>query len=91
MKALIPHENRIQTAIASRYKTNQKFNASMKDYVEFIHSQDFQNQKLSSIIFTSDSTKSIFTESKATELTANRPASLDPAILKLVLRGYLGI
>jgi hypothetical protein len=84
------YESRIQWAISMRQKVDAKVNGSLKDYIDFIHSEDFQNQKLSALIFTTDSVKSLFTESKATEFSVTRPANLDPAILKLVLRAYIG-
>ncbi len=88
--AINSQKSTIESAITMRQKTDARINATLQNYTDYIHSQDLQNLKLSSLIFNSDNKISIFTESKANDFS-NRPANLDPAILKRVMRVYLWI
>ncbi|EKE26887.1 MAG: hypothetical protein ACD_4C00131G0001 [uncultured bacterium (gcode 4)] len=79
----------LKDKIEKHIKTPENEQWKTEDYLNFIHSPDFQNQKLSNIIYTKNPDANIFTNVGINELWIKIPPNLNPTLLKKVLRSYI--
>lgn len=59
----VNNDEDLKSRIEKHTKIKENEQGKLEDYIAFIHSSDFQNQKLSNLVFTENSEASIFTNS----------------------------
>lgn len=85
----VNHDQDLKSRIEKHIKNKENEQGKLEDYLAFIHSSDFQNQRLSHLVFTQNPEASIFMNSGINALWIVIPPNLSPSLLKRVLRTYI--
>jgi len=88
-KEVMKESSKFNAMIQSHAKAIPNQSASLDDYIKFLQSPDFQNQKLDNILYSQNAKASIFQNEKHWDLSIRIPGNMDPVILKKIFRQYL--
>jgi len=88
-KEVMKESSKFNAMIQSHAKAIPNQSASLDEYVNFLHSSEFQNQKLDNILYSQNAKASIFQNEKNWDLSIHIPGTMDSVILKKIFRQYL--
>ena len=88
-KEVMKESSKFNAMIQSHAKAIPNQSATLDEYVNFLHSSEFQNQKLDNILYSQNAKASIFQNEKNWDLSIHIPGTMDSVILKKIFRQYL--
>ena len=88
-KEVMKESSKFNAMIQSHAKAIPNQSATLDEYVNFLHSSEFQNQKLDNILYSQNQKASIFQNEKNWDISIRIPGAMDPVILKKIFRQYL--